>query len=221
MNKLNIIHTLKQLNSHVQDDFRYANLRRVIEPFISGSVLLDVGCGTGHISILASAKVGEVYAIDIEREAVMMTKEKAQRRRGGNVSVIVTDATYSGFRDEMFDCVVCVDLLEHLENDVTCLKEVYRILRERRRAIIVVPCLMFLYGKYDEIAGHHRRYERKQLVSLIQTMGFRVIKVRFWNFVGLLPALLFSSFSKFHDFIFIKHSDCTFSNNNNIFFRIK
>jgi len=57
--------------------------------------------------------------------------------------------------------------------------------------ICAVPALSALYGKRDERIGHYRRYDREVLLQLIESMGFSICAIRYWNSLGLLTVAIF------------------------------
>ena len=62
----------------------------------SGQIVYDVGCGSGSISIEAANQVGssgKVYSIDIDQNAVDLTKKNLEKFQISNVSVILGNAT--------------------------------------------------------------------------------------------------------------------------------
>ena len=60
------------------------------------------------------------------------------------------------YPDNSFDTVICSDVLEHIGKHKVALHELNRI--ARKKVIITVPAYQWLYGEYDRLVGHHRRY---------------------------------------------------------------
>jgi len=85
-----------------------------------------------------------------------------------------------------FDTVVCLNVVEHVEDDVGTLKNILRVLNDGGRAIVLVPRGPGLYGTLDEVLGHCRRYTEEQLVEVAQRAGFRVEKVLKFNRAGVV-----------------------------------
>jgi len=76
-------------------------------------------------------------------------------------------------------------VLEHVDDDVSSLKAMRRMLAPGGRLILLVPALPALYGAMDKALGHHRRYKRAPLTSLLQATGFRVAHVEYFNLAGV------------------------------------
>jgi SAM-dependent methyltransferase len=86
------------------------------------------------------------------------------------------------------DAVVAFDVLEHIEDDVTAVAEVRRVLRPGGAFLVAVPVDMRLWSAHDEAVGHVRRYDRAGLLGLLADGGFRIEEVRSWM-VLLRPAV--------------------------------
>jgi len=86
------------------------------------------------------------------------------------------------FADRQFDCVVSIDVLEHLDNDQPFLHELHRILQPGGRAIITVPNgdpkllanrLKWRLGMTPEVYGHTRAgYTVPELCNSVKQAGF-------------------------------------------------
>jgi SAM-dependent methyltransferase len=86
---------------------------------------------------------------------------------------------------QAFDTVVCLNVLEHLPDDVGALRNIYNSLEIGGRAIILVPNNPELTGTLDEVLGHCRRYEPEQLISAGQQAGFRIENLLNFNRAGV------------------------------------
>jgi SAM-dependent methyltransferase len=80
--------------------------------------------------------------------------------------------------------VVCLNVLEHIEDDRGGLRNIYGALSPGGRAIVLVPCGQEIYGQLDVILGHHRRYSAPQLHSLFEEAGFEVERIIEFNRVS-------------------------------------
>ena len=78
-------------------------------------------------------------------------------------------------------------MIEHIEDDHAALESVREALKPTGTLVLSVPALGALYGPKDVAVGHFRRYDRDQLVGLIERSGFRVVDLRWWNLVGVVP----------------------------------
>jgi SAM-dependent methyltransferase len=152
---------------------RRAMLRRELSSLVPGRAL-DVGCGSGGNSAMLRRLAWDVTALDHSEEALA-----AARRR--DLRVLRGDARALPFRDGAFDLVISTDAWEHVEEDAVVAAEAHRVLRPGGTLLVAVPSGMDLWSGHDLALGHHRRYERDDLVSLIEDAGFQVVDVFGWN----------------------------------------
>jgi SAM-dependent methyltransferase len=155
----------------------YAGRRSVVRRELSDvppGRALDVGCGPGGNSEVLRRAGWHVVALDHSPEAAEMA-----RRRG--LPTVRSDACALPFRDGSFDLVLSTDAWEHIEADDVVAAEAHRVLRPGGQLFLMVPAGMDLWSGHDLALGHVRRYEREQLVSLVEGSGFRVDEVQGWN----------------------------------------
>ena len=83
------------------------------------------------------------------------------------------------------DTVVCLNVLEHVEQDEAALRHMYDALKPGGRAIILVPYGQKYFGTLDQILGHFRRYSPESLSALGKQAGFEVEKILSFNRIGV------------------------------------
>ncbi len=83
------------------------------------------------------------------------------------------------------DTIVCSNVLEHVEDDDSILKNFYQLLPTGGRLIVLVPALKVLYNVLDRDLGHFRRYGRGELTKKLQSNGFKVCQSKFFNLFGI------------------------------------
>jgi glycosyltransferase involved in cell wall biosynthesis len=155
-----------------------------IRPYV-GERVLEVGAGIGNLTInLAPRTI--YWATDINPHYLARLQSLSDSRP--YLTVVYIDATNrdSFPSGQLFDTVVCLNVVEHLEDDITALRNIRDSLDEDGRAIILVPQGPWLYGKLDEVLGHYRRYTKEQLVSIGERAGLRAEKVVSFNRIGTL-----------------------------------
>jgi hypothetical protein len=76
--------------------------------------------------------------------------------------------------------------LEHIEQDETALRDIYDLLEPGGRLLLLVPAHPWLYGSLDQHLGHRRRYRREELRKRLETTGFRVVYLQYFNRIGIL-----------------------------------
>jgi 2-polyprenyl-3-methyl-5-hydroxy-6-metoxy-1,4-benzoquinol methylase len=152
-----------------------------VRPYM-GSHVLEIGSGIGNLAQYLSPRRKSYVASDIEEEHLSRLWVRFQNRP--NMRLIRCDL--SNPRDfselkERFDTVVCLNVLEHIEDDSTGLRNIASALAPGGTAIILVPQGMAIYGTLDEVLGHYRRYSEKELVSKMEGAGFEVEQVLHFN----------------------------------------
>jgi glycosyltransferase involved in cell wall biosynthesis len=155
----------------------------VIRPYI-GDRVLEVGAGTGNMSVHLMPR-SVYWATDVNSHYLdYLVTLRATRPY---MRVAYTDAMDGGTfpKGQSFDTVVCLNVVEHVQDDLGALRNVWNALNDGGRAIILVPCGPKLYGTLDEVLGHFRRYTHEQLVSVAEQAGFRVEHVLNFNRPGV------------------------------------
>src|ERR1039458_6586699 len=74
----------------------------------------------------------------------------------------------------LFDTVVCLNVVEHVEDDLAALRNIFSALQPGGVAIILVPQDQAAYGTLDEVLGHYRRYSEAQLRARMEEAGFHI-----------------------------------------------
>lgn len=81
------------------------------------------------------------------------------------------------FREESFDFVSALDVLEHIKDDNLAISEISRILKKNGITVITVPHKMKYFTDQDKIIGHYRRYELHQIISNFEKYNLRNLKI--------------------------------------------
>lgn len=158
-----------------------------MEPHL-GARVLEVGPGFGTFGQLVLEAGKRYFAIDRDDQVIEHLKEKLKGydQRATVLCGDITElSTIVFFRSQGVDTVVSMNVLEHLENLVLCLRAQKEVLSQGC-VISFVPAFQMLYGKMDEEAGHYRRYSRSGVVQLYEDAGLEVIKVSYFNALGAI-----------------------------------
>jgi len=152
-----------------------------VRPYV-GDHVLEIGAGTGNLTVNLTPR-SVYWASDVNPLYLDYLQKLGQSRPYLRVSY--TDGTAPDtFPDQRFDTVVCLNVIEHLQDDVAALRNIRGVLESNGVAIVLVPNSPRLYGTLDEVLGHCRRYTREQLVALGEKAGFRVLTVIPFNRIG-------------------------------------
>lgn len=151
-------------------------------------MVLDVGCGTGGNLLLFD---GQVVGLDISLRALSFAK-----RRGSNAWLCQGKAEALPFKNDTFDLVLALDLLEHLPDDVQGLREMYRVLKKGGTLLVTVPAYKFLWSEHDEALGHFRRYSKGEIMGKMGGVGFSLKFVSYAIVLPFFPIALFRSLQR-------------------------
>jgi glycosyltransferase involved in cell wall biosynthesis len=155
----------------------------VIRPYV-GDRVLEVGAGTGNMSMHLMPR-SIYWATDVNPnylEYLVTLRSTRPYLRVAYANAMDGESFPDG---QLFDTVVCLNVVEHVQDDLGALRNVHDVLIVGGRAIVLVPCGPWLYGTLDQALGHCRRYTKDQLVEVSQKAGFRVEKVLNFNRAGV------------------------------------
>lgn len=117
----------------------HSKLVRLLQPSPSDSIL-DVGCGPGvHALEIASRYGSAITGIDIDKSDIHFADRVREVNRIDNCCFIPMDATDLRFAPESFDKVICMAVLEHIEDDNLAIENIARVLRKSGVLVGVVP----------------------------------------------------------------------------------
>src|SRR5262249_27876550 len=101
----------------------------------------------------------------------------------------VTDLSSFPRLEEGYDTVVCLNIIEHVD-DQTALRNLRNVLSEGGRAVVLVPQGQWNFGTLDEVLGHKRRYSKRSLQELAEENGFTVKEMVEFNRIGTVAWFL-------------------------------
>jgi hypothetical protein len=147
--------------------------------------VVDVGAGDCFfISKLAAYVSGALYAIDTgytEKSKIIDIDKGLMIHCFNNISELPEPA----------DAAVLMDVLEHIYNDNVFLKEITERLSADALLVITVPAFSFLFSNHDVFLKHHRRYNRKQLLTLLHSNNL-IVEKTYYFYLSLFFARLLS-----------------------------
>jgi len=148
---------------------------KIISEFKLNGPFLDVGCGIGDVSYFLSFKGWQGAAIDLSKDAIV----KAKERLTDFPQVIVEHKSLAQV-EGMFNTVFCLDVLEHIKDDVGALKHIYNLLLPEGYLVVSVPTNPREWRWDDDFYGHYRRYNEIELKEKLCSCGFTPLV--FWDF---------------------------------------
>lgn len=144
--------------------------------------IFDVGCGTGA-NLAAFSQYGKSFGIDMATEAI-----KFCRSRGLN-NLVISKVESLAYLSESFDVITALDVLEHIDDDLTAMKELHRVCKNGGTLLVTVPAYGFLWSEHDEALHHRRRYAAYELRNKLTLAGFDVERCTYFITFFFFPIL--------------------------------
>jgi ubiquinone/menaquinone biosynthesis C-methylase UbiE len=145
-------------------------------------VILDAGCSSGVYSLESSSKGARIIGIDISTRSVR-TALKAVKNVNlcDKTQFVVADICNQPFRSNSFDKTLCVDVLEHVENDFKAVVELSRVLKSDGALILHIPQSQqenIFLKKIDHRSFDHVRegYNLKLIKTLLEKANLTIIR---------------------------------------------
>jgi SAM-dependent methyltransferase len=152
-----------------------------------GKRILEVGSGVGNQTRFFDDRE-RVIASDIEPHYLRELSAKYTGRanvRVASFSFPLAEADEADLAREKVDTIVCLNVLEHIEDDRGTLGGFAKALGQGGHLVLLVPAGPHLYGTLDVYLRHFRRYGREALKELVEGAGFAVEEIRFVNRPGV------------------------------------
>lgn len=162
-----------------------------------GSQLAELGSGRGNLSKFLKSH-GTLLVTDNRNE--YLSELRARWPEDKRLQVASLDlceaAQYEKLRAFRPDTVVCLNVLEHIENDRAVLRHLFDVLPIGARLVFLVPFNPKLTSEFDRQIGHFRRYAHGELEEKMREAGFDVERQFFFNKVGVLAWWIGNKISK-------------------------
>lgn len=150
-------------------------------PYI-GRRLMEVGVGHGGFYELLP-KLDEYMGVDIDPVLIAKAQDRYPQ-----LSYVVADIAAPDFVRKLgrntFDTVLCINVMEHVENHTAGLDNLLSALTKGGRLLLFVPAFEFLYTDLDRLAGHHRRYIKKSITDMMDNRKARILRLEYFNPIG-------------------------------------
>jgi len=170
------------LSSSIGEADNYTKwILNVFSPYV-GTRLVEIGLGYGNFLPFLHG-LEDYLGVDIDEDVVA-----AAAVARADVDFMVCDISEGCFPErvgiERFDTALCVNVLEHVDDDRTALENLLSVTRPGGHLLLFVPAFEFLYTSLDQLAGHLRRYRLDSLSQVLPESGVRVKRLEYFNPVG-------------------------------------
>ncbi len=150
---------------------------RLVERFVSGGRILDVGCGGGQFLWALDPDRWERIGVELSEAAVMLV-----RRRLSSVQLFTGDIYTNELPEGAFDAVTFWHVLEHLPDPEVVLRRAYALLRARGWLIVSLPNIASIQARlfrncwyaFDDVPRHLHHFSERSLDLLIERAGFQL-----------------------------------------------
>ena len=168
----------------------FVGRRKLLRDIIAGigespekMTILDVGCGTG-LNCETLSQFGRVFGADSSDQALNLSRKR-------NIdNLVLSNAEELDFANETFDVVTALDVLEHVDDDLQALAEMWRVAKPGGLLVLTVPAYGFLWSEHDEALHHRRRYTAHELRNKLTNAGFEVERSTYFISLLFIPILL-------------------------------
>ena len=146
-------------------------------------VVLDLGSGNGQSSIKASRFAKKVVGLEIDKELIKIAKKSAEIKKLKNVTFLESDLERKlNLKNNSFDKVIFLDVLEHLVKRDQILQEIKRILKPEGLMFLGVPNSQTFWKKLQKRVGinyysdpdHKAEFSENQIKHLLLKHKFKI-----------------------------------------------
>lgn len=157
----------------------------LIKPFLEknkGFNALDIGCGDGFFTFKVLELGYRVDAMDVSVEAIRSTEERIKKLDTSEYINIFNKDLFEFESRKKYDVILCLEVLEHIKDDIKALKRINSLLKKDGLLILSVPHRQDLWNYSDEVGGHYRRYSKVGLTEKLKHADFEIDKIFDYGF---------------------------------------
>ena len=164
-----------------------AHVFGLIRPHV-GTRVLEVGCGIGTMSQQLVDVADRLVCIEPNLNCATRARDVLEGNPRITLRVChLEECDRAELLQERFDTIVCVNVLEHIEDDIRALRLFREVVAPAGgQVLIFVPAIQAAYGPLDAALGHHRRYTKRTLGGAFDAAGLDLVTMRYTNPIGLL-----------------------------------
>jgi len=164
-----------------------------------GKRVLELGPGIGNITQLLIKKRELLVALEKSDNQIFYLSQRIPESSIFKVfHCDVENESLDRFRKLNFQTAVCINVLEHINDDKKVLLKIKEVIEKDGRLVLIVPAYRWLFSNFDRRLGHFRRYNKKDLEKVLENTGFKIQRIEHFNCLGI--------FSWWFNFILLKRN---------------
>ena len=156
----------------------------IIKKYINGSVA-EIGPGNGSLCEKYHSFCDSIILFEPSKKISKGLTKKFTL----NPKIQVLDSTFYSSKKK-FDCILLMDVLEHIDNPEHLIKQLYESLDIGGKLLINVPAFEHLYSKFDKDVGHFKRYNKASFIKETTLILPTSIKMFYYDSIGYFLSLL-------------------------------
>lgn len=138
---------------------------------------LEIGCGQGAMGARLVGLTSSFLAVEPDKDSFLVAEERIVPRGGSVINSLASDLPEAS----AFDMVCAFEVLEHIEDDESALREWSELIKPGGHLLLSVPAWQDLFGPWDKAVGHFRRYSPDELTELFRANGFEPVFVSLYG----------------------------------------
>ena len=158
---------------------------QLIKPYLGRSIL-EIGGGIGNFTTRLADCADRVISIEPNQHCFAKLTEKTVHLKNvtahHTTAEDLSDLIPEGYKA---DTIVCMNVLEHLKDDVLAINTFCRYLKSGGNLVLINPAVPWIFGVIDRKLGHYRRYSKQSTHDLLAATGLKPLKLRYFNFIGV------------------------------------
>jgi SAM-dependent methyltransferase len=166
-----------EMMSHLKNYNKFVQL--IIKRHINEGEVLDFGCGRGDFAKHLNDSGYKCDGVEVDKKAVLESQKKSIKVFNSLSEV-----------KKLYPTVISLNVLEHIEDDIEVLKNLFNIIENDGSLVLYLPASMAAWSNMDVEVGHYRRYSKKEIIHKLHTTGYNVTHSSYKDFSGWLILII-------------------------------